>query len=118
MYFKKPNASQALPDRMSNKEGKFGRLTGNGLATILAFMGISGSNYMVNHARLLCSAEIQVPFFLLAAIAAHWELDLRQFCLLRVLGSQWQLEMKTAIQSLNLNVCLKEEHTLFRDTFF
>lgn len=71
MYFKKPKASRALPDHMSNKEGKFGRLTGNGLATILAFIGISGSNYVVKHARLLCSAEIQVPFFLLAAIAAH-----------------------------------------------
>ena len=33
---------------MSNKEGKFGRLTGTDIANILAFVAVSGSNKMVN----------------------------------------------------------------------
>lgn len=75
LCFKKPKVSRVLPDLMSNKEGKFGRFTGTDLANILAFIAISGSNKMVKHGRLLCSAEIQVPFFPLAATAAHGDLE-------------------------------------------
>lgn len=50
-------------------------LVGTALPNILALVAISASNNMVKHGRLLCSAEIQVPFFLLAATAAHRDLE-------------------------------------------
>lgn len=48
LCFKKPKASRVLPDLMSNKGGRFGRLTGTDLAKMLAFVALlSGSNTMV-----------------------------------------------------------------------
>lgn len=103
LCFKKPKASWVLPDLKSNNKGKFGMLTGIDLANILAFVGVSGSSKVVEHGRLLCSAEIQVSLLHISCCCSS-QIGVKTV-LAAVSLSHWLLEVKIAVYSLkNLNL--------------